>query len=59
MAKILTTTLPEAKRALYTELHMTMGWTYQQIWLDLARRGRGLQSRRSLRRVWTASKPPP
>ena len=59
MAKILITALPEAKRALYTELHMTMRWTYQQIWLDLAGRGRGLQSRRSLRRVWTASQPPP
>ena len=59
MAKVLITALPEAKRALYLELHMTMGWTYQQIWLDLAGRGRGLQSRRSLRRVWTASQPPP
>ena len=59
MAKILITALPEAKRALYTELHMTMGWTHEQIWLDLAGRGRGLQSRRSLRRVWTASQPPP
>ena len=59
MAKILITALPEAKRALYTELQMTKGWNYQQIWLDLAGQGRGLQSRRSLRRVWTASQPPP
>ena len=36
--KILITTLPEAERPLYTELHMTMGWTYQQIWLHLAGR---------------------
>ena len=42
MAKILITTLPESKRALYTELRMTMGWTYQQIWLDLAGQGRGI-----------------
>ena len=59
MAKTLITTLPEAERALYTELHMTMGWTYQQIWLHLAGRGRDLQSRRSLRRVWTAGQPLP
>ena len=57
--KILITTLLESKRALHTELHMTMEWNYQQIWLDLAGWGRGLQSRRSLQRVWTASQPPP
>ena len=44
MAKILITTLPEAKRALYTELHMMMGWTYQQVWLDLAGRGRAYKA---------------
>ena len=58
MAKILITTLPESRQVLNTELHMTMGWTYQQIWLDLAGRGRGLQSQHSLRRLWTASQPP-
>ena len=36
MAKIRITTRTEAERALYTEIHMTMGWTYQQIWLELA-----------------------
>ena len=41
MAKILITKLPEAKRALYTELHMTMGWTYQQIILVFGGAGTG------------------
>ena len=36
MVKILITTLPEATRALHTEIHMTMGWTYQQMWLHFA-----------------------
>ena len=58
MAKILLTTLPEAKRALYTQLHMSLGWTYQKIWLDLAGRGRGLQSQKVLRKQWEASTPP-
>ena len=58
MAKILLTTLPEAKRALYTQLHMSLGWTYENIWLDLAGRGRGLQSRKVLRKRWEASTPP-
>ena len=58
MAKILLTTLPEAKRALYTQLHMSLGWTYQKIWLDLASRGRGLQSRKGPRQQWQASTPP-
>ena len=33
--KIPITTLPHSKPAVYTVLHMTMGWTYEQIWLDL------------------------
>ena len=59
MAKFLITTLPESKQALHTELTMTMGWTNQQIWLDLAGGSQGLTCWRTLRRVWTASKPPP
>ena len=56
-AKILITTLLEAKRGLYTELHMRMGWDGPTN--NLAGRGWGLQSRRSLRRVLTSSQTPP
>ena len=56
MAKILLTALPESLRALYTQLHLFLGWTYKDIWEDIMKPMKNV-SRRTYRKKWRKSQP--
>ena len=57
MAKILLTALPESLRALYTQLHLFLGWTYKDIWKDIMKPMKNV-SRRMYRKKWRKAQPP-
>ena len=57
MAKILLTALPQSLRALYTQLHLFLGWTYKEIWNDIMKPMKNV-SRRMYRKKWRKSEPP-
>ena len=57
MAKKVLTALPEPLRALYTQLHLFLGWTYQNIWDDIMTPMKNV-SRRMYRKKYRKSQPP-
>ena len=57
MAKILVTALPESLRALYTQLHLLLGWTWKDMWEDIMKPMKNV-ARRMYRKKWRKAQPP-